>query len=386
MTISLAINNAITGLNAAQAGLGTIAQNVANANTEGYSRKVTHQSAIVIGGVSNGVNLDAATRLANQFLGTQLRNETSEFNKAAAIDEFYRLTSNLFGAPGSDSSVSDFFSDIMSSFEAMANNPENAALRFDIVSTSTLFADSAASVATDIQNLRFAADQEIKAATDRVNEFLKKVENLNGLISLAASSGHPIGDLEDQRDLAIQGVAKEIDITAVQRSDGKITISTRSGTLLLSDRRREMTYSPASIATSTTTFGEISVFSLDPNGGTVGTGDQIASSGTSTNVTTTLRAGRIAGLLQTRDRELADLSLTLDEFVRVARDEINAVHNQGASFPGPTSLTGTLPTAPADVFQGSGTVRIAVTDSSGTMVDALDIDLGCKAPSLCTIF
>ena len=375
MTISLAINNAITGINAAQAGLDTIAQNVANANTEGYSRKVTHQSAIVIGGVSNGVNLDTATRLANEFLGSRLRSETSEFNKAATIDEFYRLTRNLFGAPGSDTSISNFFSDILTSFEAMANNPENAALRFDIVSASTTFADSAGSVATDIQNLRFAADQEIKAATDRVNEFLKKIENLNGEIGLATAAGHPIGDLEDQRDLAIRSVAREVDITAARRSDGKITLSTRAGTLLLSDRRRELVYSPASIATSTTTFGDLRVFTLDPNGGTVGTGDQIASSGTSANVTTTLRAGRIAGLLQTRDHELADLSLTLDEFVRVARDQINATHNQGASFPGPSSLTGTLPAAPSDVFQGSGTVRLAVTDSSGTLVEALDIDL-----------
>ena len=375
MTISLAINNAITGINAAQAGLGTIAQNVANANTEGYSRKVTNQSAIVIGGVSNGVNLDAATRLANEFLGGQLRNEYSEFNKSAAVDEFYRLTRNLFGAPGSNTSISDFFSDIVASFESMANNPENAALRFDIVSASTTFADNVSSVANDIQNLRFAVDQEIKAATDRANEFLKKIEDLNGQISLATSAGHPTGDLEDQRDLAIQGVAKEIDITTVRRSDGKMILSTRAGTSLISDRRREMAYNPASTATATTTFGDIRVFTIDPNGVTTGNGDQIVTSGTSATVTTTLRAGRIAGLVQTRDKELADLSATLDEFVRVARDQVNAVHNQGASFPGPPSLTGTRNVGVADVFQGTGTARIAVTNSAGALVDAVDIDL-----------
>ncbi|MDP6429726.1 MAG: flagellar hook-associated protein FlgK [Rhodospirillales bacterium] len=375
MTISLAINNAITGINAAQAGLGTIAQNVANANTEGYSRKVTNQSAIVIGGVSNGVNLDAATRLANQFLGTQLQNEMSEFNKAAAVDEFYRLTRNLFGAPGSNTSISDFFSDIVSSFETMANNPENAALRFDVVSAATTFADNAATVAKNIQDLRFAVDQEIKASVDRINLFLEKAENLNGEITIATSAGHPLGDLEDKRDLAIQGIAKEIDINTVLRSDGKVIISTRTGVSLLSDRRREVVYTPSSTVTATTSFADIRVFNRDPNGATTGTGDQVVTSGTSPNVTTTLSAGRIVGLLQTRDTELADLSATLDEFIRVTRDQVNAVHNQGTSFPGPPSLTGTRSVGLADVFQGTGTVRIAVTDSAGLLIDPVDIDL-----------
>jgi flagellar hook-associated protein 1 FlgK len=375
MTISLALNNAITGLNAAQAGLGNIAQNVANANTEGYSRKIVNQSAIVIGGVSNGVNLDAATRLANQFLSNQMRDELSQYNKARAVDEFYQLTRNLFGPPGSDSSISDFMSEIFASFEAMANNPENAALRFDIVSAATTFSDNAVSMANDIQDLRFAADQEIKTSADRINEYLKKVEDLNGEISLAIAAGHAIGDLEDQRDLAVQGIAKELDITTTRRSDGKVTISTSTGVSLLSDRRREVVYTPASTLTATTNFAAVRVFDLDPNGSLTGTGDQIVTGGTSSTVTTTLRSGRIVGLLQTRDKELADLSATLDEFVRIARDQINAEHNQGSGFPGPASLTGTRSVTTLDAFQGTGTVRIAVTNTAGNIVDTVDLDL-----------
>jgi flagellar hook-associated protein 1 FlgK len=375
MSISLAINNAITGLNAAQAGLGTVAQNVANANTEGYSRKVVNQSALVIGGVGNGVNVDSATRLANQFLNDQVRTQTTEYNEAAVIDEFYRLTRNLFGSPGSNTSISDFFSDIVSSFEAMATNPENAALRFGIVSAATVFADNAVSVSTDIQNLRFSADLQIKEAVVRVNNYLATIEDLNAQISLASAANQPLGDLEDQRDLAINGVAKELDINVVRRSDGKVTIATRAGVSLLNDRRRELAFTPVSTATATTTFGDIRVFTVDANGNQTGSGDQIVTSGTSPNVTTTLRSGRIAGLLQTRDTELADMALTLDEFIRVTRDQINAIHNQGAGFPGAPLLTGTRSVAAGDVFQGTGTVRIAVTNSTGTIVDSIDLDL-----------
>jgi flagellar hook-associated protein 1 len=376
MSISLAINNAITGLNAAQSGLGTIAQNVANANTEGYSRKVINQSALVIGGVGNGVNVDSATRLANEFLGAQVRSQTSEYNESAVIDDFYRLTRNLFGSPGSNTSISDFLSDVVSSFESMANNPENAALRFGIVSSAATFADNAATVANDIQELRFSADQQIKESVDRVNALLAKVEDLNGQISLASAAGQPLGDLEDKRDLAVNGIAKEIDITVVTRSDGKVTLSTRAGTSLINDSRRELAYAPSSTAASTTTFGDIRVFTLDGNGDQTGSGDQIATSGTSPNVTTTLRSGRIAGLLQSRDKELNDMATALDEFVRVARDQINAVHNQGTGFPGAPLLTGTRSVAAGDVFQGTGTVRVAVTNSAGTLVDSVDIDLG----------
>lgn len=375
MTIGAAFNNALSGLNAGQAGLAIISQNISNANTDGYSRKVVNQSANVIAGSLNGVTIEAATRLANNFLYGELKNATSDYNTVAAKDEFYQLTQNLFGEPGSDTSVANLLSDFFGTIDALANNPENAGLRFDVVSAAVTLSDTVLTMADRIQSLRATADQEISSSVNRVNTLLQEVQELNIQINQGTNRGDPIGDLEDKRDLAAEKIAAEIDVNITRNSDGTISLFTKSGVPLVETEAKKIVYSQAATVTSSTVFGDIRVFSIDANGATTGTGTQIVTSGTSSAVTTNLRSGRIFGLLQARDSDLADLSDALDALANRVRDEVNAVHNTGVGFPAPNSLTGTRTVTGADAFTGTGTVRIAVTDSTGTIVDVTDLDL-----------
>jgi flagellar hook-associated protein 1 FlgK len=375
MTLGLALNNAVSGMNAGQAGLAVASQNVANANTEGYSRKTQNQSADIIGGVPNGVSLDLVTRLTNDFLNKELGNTTSDYQKAHATNEFYQLMQNLFGSPGSNSSLADDYAEYRSALEALANNPENAALRFTLVSKATTLAGTINNMANEIQNLRFEAEKEIKASVDRLNTLLVQVENLNTEISRASAAGTSTADLQDQRDLAVRKIAQEIDINTFIASDGKMSVSTKAGIVLIDDRRKEIDYSPAATATSSTVFGAMTVYSLDADENRSSTGLELVTSGVSSSVTSQIASGRIAGILEARDSNLPDLASQLDSLTNMLRDETNKIHSLGSGFPPPNSLTGTRTVALADAFQATGTVRIAVTDGSGTIVDVQDLDL-----------
>ena len=68
MSLTLALNNALSGLRVNQQSLAVLAQNIANANTEGYTRKVVDQSSVVIDGVGSGVRVDDISRKVDQFL------------------------------------------------------------------------------------------------------------------------------------------------------------------------------------------------------------------------------------------------------------------------------------------------------------------------------
>jgi len=375
MSLSIALNNAISGLNAGQAGLAVASQNIANANTEGYSKKVSNQSAAVINGVPNGVTIDIVTRLTNDFLNTELKNATSDYQKAAVVDEFFQLMQNFFGSPGSNTSFANDFAGLMGDLESLANTPENAALRFDVVSSGVILADTISKLAKDLQTLRFQADQEINAAVNRINDLTTEIEELNIQIKKISAVGGSTADLEDKRDLAVRRIAEEIDINTFIRADGRMALFTRNGRTLVDDRRHEIEYSPASTVGSATVFSEMRVFGVDVLGKTVGLGEQLVSSGTSGNITNTIRSGRLAGLLQTRGSDLPDLAASLDSLANIIRNQVNAAHNNGTGFPPPNDLTGSRTIAASNSFQATGTVRIAVTDSSGVIVDVQDLDL-----------
>lgn len=375
MSLSIAINNALSGLAASQQGLSVISQNVANANTEGYSRKIANQSTIVVGGVGNGVNLDNVTRLTDSFLATEVQRATSADNKAQAISQIHQLAQNLFGAPGNNLSIADDLSSFNSALETLANNPENAGLHLSLVNAANQLAGNVRSLADSVQSIRHNADQEIGAAADRANVLLKKIGDYNDQISRGIANGLPTADLEDQRDLAVTKLAGEVDIETFTRSDGRLSVLTSAGVELVGDSVSKIVYNPASSVNASTVFGNMMVVPLDRAGNVVGSGNQIVSTGVSSAVTTSLTGGRIAGLLQIRDKDLNDFASQVEAFATMLRDQVNAVHNQGSGYPPPNSLTGTRGVAATDAFQGTGTVRIAVTDGAGKLVSKLDLDL-----------
>jgi flagellar hook-associated protein 1 FlgK len=88
MSISLALQNSLSGLNAAQAGLAVVSQNVANANTPGYSRQIAGLEAKVIAGQASGVRISGIERVVDQFLVSELQSQRSVLGAATATEQF----------------------------------------------------------------------------------------------------------------------------------------------------------------------------------------------------------------------------------------------------------------------------------------------------------
>lgn len=375
MSITLAINNAVSGLRVNQIGLATTAQNVANANTEGYSRKVLSVQTQVVDNQGIGVDVSSISRVVDTFLVREMRLQLSNLHNAQTVDAFFTQVQNLFGAPGNNSSLSADLSKFGSSVEALTNGPENASLRFDVVAAGERIARNLAKFAGDIQKLRFEADQQIKAAVDDINTQLKEIEILNGQITRAFSEGKDVPELEDKRDAAINKIAQFIDVNVSNRQDGSVGIFTRGGRTLFEGVRRVIEYTPTSTVTQTTSFGAVTIFALDATGQPTGNGEKIVTAGDSTSVTTDVISGKIKGLLQARDTDLYNLALQVEAFATKLKDEVNAIHNQGSGFGAPQTLTGTRDVATTDAFQGTGTVRVSVVNSSGVIVNSVDLDL-----------
>lgn len=381
MSLAITLTNALSGLAVNQAGLQVTSNNVANANTEGYSRKSAIQESRLLDGIGAGVQISAIERSVDEFLLREVRREASALGESSVRREFYERMQSLFGTLGDDSSVGAAITRFSTALETVATNPETAAHRLDAVNAGAAAARELNGLAERVQELRGEANREIAAAVESINLNLQTIAELNVRISNLQRTGKPTGDLEDLRDQAVDAVAELMPIQYFERSNGHLVVLTPSGQALVEARAAKLSYAPAAIVTADHRYlppsdpgypGMLPGIILNPSDPPNPLGDGAR------DLTGAITTGTLAGLIEMRDTALPDLAAQFDELASRLRDRINAVHNAGVAYPGADRLTGSvaLPAGAATPITGTGTVRIGTVDANGDLnTPRLDLDL-----------
>ena len=332
MSISLALQNGLSGLTASQAGLAAISQNVANANTVGYSRQVLSLQQRVINGVNSGVQVGNVDRVVDSFLVRELQAQISRVGETLAASQFYTETQSRFGTPGNNSSLSADLAQFGAALDTLSVNPEDPALGFNVVAAGVAVARSISEFVNGVQKLRNQADTEIKSTVDAINLQLRNVFDLNTAIARAKVNGEASAGLEDRRDQAVSALAENISISSFVRKSGELTILAEGGLALVDNEVRELDYSPAAVVKDTTVFGAISIFRIEPTSGArLGAGQELVSSGASAAIVSNVAGGRLKGLIGVRDSDLNDLAAQVETIATAVRDQYNEIHNDGVT-------------------------------------------------------
>lgn len=365
-SITSAMQSAISGLQYTQTALRVISNNITNANTEGYTRKIAVAESRNIPGepVGVGVDLAAISRRVDEFLVRDFRIQQSGAGAAAVKDQYFQLAQDMFGAPGSSTAFVNTLNDLSTAFEALGVKPEGVSERISVVNRAADLAQQLNDIARQIQVLRKQADDEVSRAVETINEQLAIIADTNAKIVKETALGRPTGDLEDQRDQAILKVAEYIDVRTFTRDYGEVVLLTNGGKLLADTDAHLLTHTPANSLTTDVEYtdGTTGIDGIDLDG---------------RDITSEIRSGRLAGLIAMRDEELPNLAAEIDRFAEALRDTINQVHNDGAPVPPLNALSGTrsLPGGAAAAFAGTGTARIAVVNADGTYAAAYDLNL-----------
>ena len=123
MTLVGSLLSAMSGLRTTQAALQINANNIANVNTEGYTRKTASQETPIVGGAAHGVELGDVHRTVDQNLLRQIRTHIARLSGQQVQNDFLTRTQSLFGTPGSNTSLSHNLASLGSAFEAFALAP-----------------------------------------------------------------------------------------------------------------------------------------------------------------------------------------------------------------------------------------------------------------------
>jgi flagellar hook-associated protein 1 FlgK len=365
MSLTQALNSAITGLNTAQSRISITSSNIANVNTPGYSRKIAGQESITLNGQGAGVQISDVTRNVNSGLQSELRGELGKAGTAQVRDEFYQRIQVLFGSPQSNSAISQRISDLSDAFEQLNSSPEQNSPKVQVLSAATQLVDSFGKLSDQIQSLRSDTDNSIDQEIKDANTLLSQIAKLNTDIVRLGNIDQPTTELRDQRDQKVNSLSKIINTSTYTRDDGSMVIFTANGSRPLLDR------SPATLDFAPTA-------GYEP--GSSGSGISLDG----VDITNEIKSGTLRGLIDMRDQDLPELGDQINELATQLRDAINAEHNKGTAFPPPTNLTGSRQVEGTDILNATGTFRVAALDTNGDVVSYSDIDLS-TLPSPATV-
>ncbi len=295
--LTTALLAATSGLRAAQTGLDLVSRNVANATTEGYTRKSAPQTPLIVGGEGQGVRVGLIERQVNSRLQIEVRNGLSETEALRVRDDFLSRFELSFGKPGDNTTISHYLHDLADSFRQLSTNPDVITTQTTVISKAETFALGMNDVADRIQGLRTEAEDAIKTSVDIINAKLVAIDDLNTQIAQVTSLGQSAPDLEDRRDMFLNDLAKEIDISYFKRSNGEIWIQTKNGQSLLDVSVHTLSFNNITQVTANLTYP----LGLD---GVMVDGNDI---------TPDLTGGRLKGLFDLRDTILPQAQLQLDE-------------------------------------------------------------------------
>lgn len=358
MALISGLGSALSGMHVAQSQISLVSNNLANVDTEGYTRKTAQQLSNVIAGLGVGVKIGNAQRNVDQSLLRSYLAANSLNGSLSKSYDYLSKTESLIGTASSDNSIAADVANLQASLETLATNVTSSANRYSFVAEASSLARRLNALSVEIQSLRGDADMEIEAICQELNAKLSIISNLNNQIVKYKALGYDgVVDLEDQRDEALKAISSYIDISYYTRDNGEIVIQTKNGVSLLDKDPKPLTHGAISQAATDISYAGGSINGIYVDG---------------IDITSLIRDGELKGLIDVRDTILPSLQTQLDELAGIMRDTLNAIHNQGTSYPGGlNAIQGTRSFIDADnqiVKIEKGDVRFAIFDANGEQV------------------
>lgn len=312
------LNIGSQSLYANRQGLDTTAHNIANAQTEGYSRQKIRidQRDPTLSGlqvIGNGVYVGSINRSHDKYLEKELTHaEASLGDSTKRLDELFKL--EQFFNPELDSTIANKIGTFFDSLQAMSNFPEElparTAVRENAIGLTTTFRH----VDERLRNQRRHVNDHINSTLSEVNAHLKNVAILNVQIQqMEGGTDQHANDLRDQRDRLVRSLSENLDIKYYDDQHGMVTIR-GPGEAVLVDRNRAATIAGR---VNRENDGMFDIHAVDFEGNR------------SINMSPFLAGGKLKALSDVRDEVIPTLLKETNSLAFSVAKEMNTLHRRG---------------------------------------------------------
>ncbi len=368
MSISSLLNIGSRAMAASYAQLTVTGNNIANANTPGYSRQTadletSFSQQTGSGFFGSGVDVTTVTRAHSDFL---TREAATSASIAAADDTRSSQLQQLQGVFQTDKAGLGYAAQqAFNSFVDVANNPQDSSARQSALASIGTMASNFSSASGQLDAQQAGVADEVRTSVASINTLTTQIANLNKQIAAAQASGQSPNSLLDQRDMAINNLSQLAGVTTVAAADGTVGVFLGgSQTLVLGGNATALVavpdaFDPAKVqvgirnGSSTTTF---------PDG--------------------FIASGSVSGLLRVQNHDIPDARGLLGQMAAAIAGAMNSQQALGLTLGTPASAGAPLLTTGApDVLPSSnnamaGGVPVAsYVNGAGTRVSSVSISV-----------
>lgn len=356
------------GLFAQQSALNTTGHNIANANTEGYTRQRVNMEAMPAfpypsavndrstGQMGTGVWVNSIQRLREAFLDLQYRGENKNVGEYGARTDTLEKIENILNEP-TDSGLQKTMDDFWSGWQKLSANPGDTAAREVVRQNATTMTESFAFIQREMVQQQNNVNEDIGTKTTEIQGYLDTIAKLNAQINDIVPHGYTPNDLYDQRDLILDKLSKSMDIevkpvTNSGKDTGMVDVYIKgTGVNLVSETAASVIKAEASTAAppnntlldGTTTKLDINIYCAIPRSGATPpqAPDQSDLATWVANNPLQLQGnyqfsggGELKGLLASRDTILPDYMTRISNLATKIATEVNRVHKEGKDLDG----------------------------------------------------
>lgn len=349
-------------------GVDTAGHNIANAQTEGYSRQrvnavfriPSESRGLVIG---NGVVVDNITRAHDRFLEKQLNEVHQDFGEMDAKLETLKRMEGIY-SPELDASVADEIGSFFNALQDLSSFPDELITRTNVVETADNLINTFRRIDDSLRVAKDDINGRIQGEVEEINVILTHIAELNRSIStLEAGKVGEANDLRDQQDRLLRDLTQRFDINYYRSDNGMLTIRGPGETLLV-DRsfKAEMVVSTMEDRTGMFDLQVIESSEKNPR-----------------SIRGAITTGRLKSLFDIRDNVIEDLLFKNNSMVKGLADNINIIHRKGHGLNDFNSTTG------RDFFALSDDINFAarsvkVSDIIAGSTDAISVASTPNAP------
>ena len=348
LSISSSINTTLSALNAQQAAIDITSNNIANVNTDGYSRQqvVIKDSAMT--------TTTRSKRIYDAFLTKQLstaNRQLGEYDAKAKYLDSVEVIFNESDGSGLSSAMSTFWS----AWQSLANNPSGASERSVLVSDAKALATTFNNISSDLTDVRSNIDSDVVDTVNTINQDTQQIASLNQKIAQAKAAGQDASTCQDSLDTLVSDLSTLVNIKTYQNDAGQTCIQLADGKPLVDGA----TSRALSTATNTTT-GLRDVTWID-------------GSGNAAVITSVITSGKLGGCLEVRDVSIPAYQNQLNALSVSIMDAVNKLQKSGYDLDGDAGVAFFTGTSAKDIAVNATIVndadKIAASSNTGSTTD-----------------
>ncbi len=361
--LNAALNSGRSSLQTNQKAIEITGLNIANVNTDGYSRQapnLTPYPALNFGDffIGTGVTVGSVERSHDVFLDGQIKDKSGDVGLESSMSNPLAEIERTIGI--GDGSLSDEFDQFFDSWRQLSTNPGGEVERQMVLQRGELISNAFRNVYDETQQVRKNINTSLASQIDGVNLRLDEVAQLNNRISALETIGQDANSDRDRRDLLLKELSGMLGVSTFETGNGNASVTLPNGMPLVE-------------GTSVTHL----------EGYTSGNDTQLRLNFGSTTIDLdrTALGGEFRGLYEVRDVLIPDVVNRLDQLAYTFATEVNTLHQAGTGFDGiggrnfftpPAAVTGTASSLSINLT-ATNQIAAGTTSAPGDNTNALSV-------------